>query len=117
MSSTSTADLARFYHERLLPVADALRARGVALLPGTAPADRESDLDAASRSFYEGPPATPELVEIPEGGFGAALEALWREQGLDELAPLAAELERLARELEPEGVESEEVSPFMYVIF
>lgn len=100
--------LRAFFAERLVPAAERARARGVSYFP-PGPDDEES--------WYESPPETPAIMEIDDGQFGAKLKQMWQDQGHPELADLAEAFEELARELELKDDQTEDVSPFMYVMF
>jgi hypothetical protein len=100
--------LRRFYLEQLVPAAERLRKRGVTLFPLGAD-------DAPS--WYADPPSYPELTAIEPASFGEDLKLLWQSKNLPELAELAVALGSLAGELEIVAEQSEDVSPFVYVMF
>jgi len=110
LSSIDEAALRRLFRTGLAPAAEALRARGVRFFaPGPEP---------GRESWYEpGPTGEPELVELEPDAFEAALRRRWEGEGLPELAGLAAELMRLARQAEIGEQESAEISPFVYVMY
>ncbi|MBW3572782.1 MAG: hypothetical protein KY467_16930 [Gemmatimonadetes bacterium] len=113
MSSTEDRNdeaLRRFHAERLAPAAERLKARGAELFPlrpnpsaasywtERAPAEYVFELDAEEVSGY--------------------LRARWEAEGLPELAPLAAELGTLSRQLEQKpDTAPAELSPFIYAMF
>lgn len=107
MSSTETR-LRTFYVKELVPVASAIRKRGGRFLSGAT---------EEAASWYEPPISTPDIIEFEPADFGSALAEMWREQGNPELAELAGRLAALARELEQQGDQREDLSPFMYVMF
>ncbi len=92
--SMSQRRLHEFYRQRLVPVADALRKGGVTFFP------LKADDQA---SWYMPAPSEPELMEMTPESFPDELEKLWRAKGMSELADLAKE--------------SDDVSPFIYVMF
>jgi hypothetical protein len=100
--------LRRFFLEQLVPAAERLRKRGVTLFPLGAD-------DAPS--WYADPPSYPELTEIEPASFGDDLKRLWQSKNLPELSELAVALGGLAGELEVVADQSEDVSPFIYVMF
>ena len=109
MSSTdaSREELAlRFFKERLIPAAALLHARGARLLPEGP--DRDAETYYISRASHEGYVFD---LDIP---LADALRSLWKDYG--ELAELADELSRLARDLRQEQA-SGDVSPFIYAMF
>jgi hypothetical protein len=109
MNSTDERAVRRFFTERLVPAAEALRARGVRLFPLGGEAERES--------WYEGPPAEPDFVTLGEAEVEAALREHWRARGLPELAALAGPLLELAASLEVHEEQTPDISPFVYVMY
>jgi hypothetical protein len=110
MSSTDERKLQRFFQKELSPAAAAIRTRGIELFPLGPDPERES--------YWEpGPEDEPEFIEILPDDFAAALEEYWNAKGLPELAALAAPLMAMARELEIQQEQSEELSPFLYVMY
>jgi hypothetical protein len=107
-SSVDRDRLRRFYLEKLVPAAEQLRKRGVTMFPLGAD-------DAPS--WYADPPTYPELIEIDPASFGEDLKRLWQSKDLPELSDLAVALGGLAGELEVVAEQSEDVSPFVYVMF
>jgi len=109
MRSTDANRLRRFFRKRLVPAAEALRARGVSFFPlGPEP---EPD------SWYTGPPTEPKFTSLNVDECEAALHELWQGQDLPELAELASEMMNLAKHLEVQEEESEDISPFVYVMY
>jgi hypothetical protein len=126
MSSTEVRDeeidadkdrsAADFFREVLVPVALRERARGrefFALRP-----------DAAAESYYVEPTRremSPEEFELRASesieAFVRELAALWSFEGREELAAMAPRLASLASELREDKQQSDDVSPFMYVMF
>ena len=110
MSSTDERKLRKFFAKRLLPVAESLRARGVRLLPVAPHAEAESWYEDATRG-------EPDFTEIEAEDCERALREMWERQGLPELAALAADLMRLARDLDLDEEQAAEVSPFLYAMY
>jgi len=113
MSSTDDASRARldaFFREKLAPLAEALRARGVRFYArGT---------EAEPGSAWSAPPAGEDFERFDSPvDLLTALAEQWRGEGLPELAALAPELAALADELEISEEDSDEVSPFVYVMY
>jgi hypothetical protein len=102
--------LRRFFQRELTPAAEALRTRGVDLFPLGPDKERETYWEPA-------PDDEPDFIEVTPENFGAGLEARWNEQGLPELAVLASRLMELAQDLEIQQEQSEELSPFVYVMY
>jgi hypothetical protein len=114
MSSTddraaSEAALRAFFRDRLVPAAEALRARGVELFPLSS--------DAGADSYWETPAAGDEFEELDPDAIARALEARWQGLDLAELRDLVEPLMALARELEVTEEPTSEVSPFVYVMY
>ena len=110
MSSTDDAELRRLFARQLVPAAARLRERGVAFLPpGPEPGEWSG--------YREMPESEDELLDASPDAFAARLEALWREEGLPELAELVEPLMRLAENLASEADETAEVSPSLYVMY
>ncbi len=107
---------ADFFREVLVPVALRERATGrefFALRP-----------DAAAESYYVEPtnrsmePADFELrASESVEDFIRELAALWASEGLEELAATAPRLAALASGLREDEEQTDDVSPFMYVMF
>lgn len=105
-----------FFREVLVPVALAERARGREFF-----APRPDD-EAAS--YYVEPTKRemkPEDFELRASEsieeFVRELAALWASEGCEELAATAPRLASLAYELREDEAQSDDVSPFMYVMF
>ncbi|MFL6285131.1 MAG: hypothetical protein ACJ74Q_18470 [Pyrinomonadaceae bacterium] len=107
---------ADFFREVLVPVALSERALGrefFALRP-----------DAVAESYYVEPTKramSPEDFELRASesieAFVRELAALWSSEGREELAAMAPRLASLASELREDEQQSDDVSPFMYVMF
>jgi hypothetical protein len=109
MNSTDDRSIRRFFAERLVPAAEALRARGVRFFPlGPEP---------EAESWYEGPPRDADFVTLAETDIETALRARWEAQGLPEIAALAAPLLELAASLEVHEEQTPDISPFVYVMY
>jgi hypothetical protein len=107
---------ADFFREVLVPVALKERESGrefFALRP-----------DASVESYYVEPTKRemrPEDFELRAcesvEEFVRELAALWASEGREELAAMAPRLAALAREVREDEEQSDDVSPFMYVMF
>jgi hypothetical protein len=80
--------------------------------------------DAAAESYYVEPTKRamkPEDFELRASesieAFVRELAALWSSEGREELAAMAPRLASLASELREDEQQSDDVSPFMYVMF
>ncbi len=110
MNSTDERKLRRFFTKKLVPVAEKLRGRGVRLL-SVAPHHK-------AESWYEdGTHGEPDFAEIDPADCARMLRDMWERQDLPELAALAADLMRLAREIEFDEEQAADVSPFLYVMY
>jgi hypothetical protein len=97
----------RFFRECLVPAAVRLRAREARLLP--------DGPDRAAATYYSARPPREEYVFDLSVPLTDVLRSQWKDY--PELAALAAELSRLARDLRQHKEESCEVSPFIYAMF
>jgi len=102
---TDDALVQRFFKKQLLPAAAGVHRRGATFYPA-GPDDAES--------WYCDAPEEPDLMEIDERRWSALLEARWNGEGL---AELAGPLVDLARKLRSRAPQSNELSPFIYVIY
>jgi hypothetical protein len=100
-------DLRRFFHERIVPAAEALRARGAAYFA------LEPDRSAASywhtRSKGEG------YVFAIGDDIAGELHEMWRDS--PELQMLAVDLAAMTRTMGDSREESADVSSFIYAMF
>ncbi len=100
--------LKTFYRERLLPLAEIARGRGVEFFPLAK--------DEAAESYYHDRNDDGNYVhEIDAADPAAELKTLWRD--LPELAALAEPIIALAESIKEDEETSEEVSPFIYAMF
>jgi hypothetical protein len=100
--------LTAFYRERLLPLAEIARERGIGFFPLSGNTDSES--------YYKGRDDDGNYVhEINSADLAGELEKLWND--LSELKALAAAIAELAETIKEEGEAAEEVSPFIYAMF
>jgi hypothetical protein len=110
------ASARKFFQQRLLPVAQRVRERGVALFPAGPEPSKASYYEPRDRR-----PLTPEDFEVPTmqqpEQLAEALASLWRGQHMPELAEQAPAFVELARSLRQVEAQSAEVSPFVYVMF
>ena len=104
---TRDAELRRFFRERIVPAAGALRGRGVSFF-ALAP-DRAASSYWSTRTRGEG-----YVFEIGDNLAGE-LHEMWREH--PELQALADELAAMARTLADRREESADVSSFIYAMF
>ena len=109
MSPTDEQRLCRFFARKLVPAAQTLQGRDVRFFP--------LGPDAAESWYEDGPAGEPEFVEIEVEDCERMLREMWERDGMPELAALAADLMKLAREIELDEEQSDDVSPFMYVIY
>ena len=101
------AELRRFFHERVVPVAEALRDRGVeffALEP-----------DRARQSYWNTRAAGEGYVFRIGEDLAGELHALWRTY--PELQALAGDLSEMTRVMAERREESADVSSFIYAMF
>lgn len=117
-TQTPTADrrLEKFFRAELLPLAQKYQRDGRCLLAGNP--------DRSLPTYYEPREKTRMSRSDFESGscrsteeLAAALEAMWRDQGFDELAALAPQLARLAERLKRTQPDTEDVSPFVYAMY
>ena len=112
MSSTEIGDtaLARFHAERILPAADAVRARAVELLaPGR---------DPEAATYWVRRAAGAELVvRLDRARLADELGRLWWARGLPELAALSGPLVALSEALAEAAEEPQDVAPSIYTIY
>jgi hypothetical protein len=116
MSLTRSQSVRRFFVDELMPVAAQLRAEGTTLFPLGADPGADSyytkrDKTAMTAGDFE--VSGCDAVE----SFEAALVALWNAQGYPQLTRLAPTLSRLATSLYQIDEQTEDVSPFIYVMF
>ena len=107
MNSTDEKTLRRFHAEKVVPAAEALRARGVRFF-ALGPEDE-------AESWYVAlPEDEPDFQEIDEAALANALRERWEAQQLPELA---APLLELSASLEVTEEETPKISPFVYVMY
>jgi hypothetical protein len=100
-------ELRRFFHERIVPAASALRERGIeffALAP-----------DRARPSYWTARPREEEYVFQISDNLAAELRELWRAH--PELEAFSDQFAAMARELAERREESAQVSSFIYAMF
>jgi hypothetical protein len=103
--------LERFFQKHLVPLAEKLRAQHVQFFSQGAD-------DDASSWYVDDPADTPELYEFDMADALAELKTLWQRENHGELTPLVEPLAQLAEKLKTKADDqSDEVSPFMYVMF
>lgn len=69
-----------------------------------------------AESWYQPACDDPELFDL-DTGWEKALEDLWRSQHREDLATLVDSFSKLARTLELQETEEQDVSPFIYVMY
>lgn len=99
--------LKTFYRERLLPLAEIARERGVEFFPLAK--------DEAAESYYHDRNDDGNYVHEIDADPVNELKTLW--QDLPELAALAEPIVSLAESIKEDEETSEEVSPFIYAMF
>ena len=111
MSSTEKRQkqIRRFYDKKLSKVAQRLQQRDVRFFPLGA--------DDAETWYVPGPVDEPEFVGVELDRAADDLRALWERQGLPELAGIAKDLVKLAREVELHEEQAGDLDPFMYVMY
>jgi hypothetical protein len=111
LSDTEKEDLLhRFYHERLMPIVEEARARGIEFFP--------AGPDAAAESYYIDRNDKGNYVhEINANDLAGDLRELWGRGELKELADLAGPIVELAEAIKETDETPEDVSPFIYAMF
>ena len=115
-SGRTSSSVMKFFFKELMPLAEQLRGEGKAFFPLKG--------DPGAETYYirrDKTTIAPEDFEVvgcdAVEGFQDALVDLWTSQGYPQLTALAPTLSRLARSLYRVEEQSEEVSPFIYVMF
>ena len=99
-----------FYHDSLLPLANAARARGVEFFP--------LGPDAGAESYYLVREDQGNYVhEIDSADLAKELHELWAQGDFTELAQLAGPIVQLAETIKEAEETPEDVSPFIYAMF
>jgi hypothetical protein len=110
MNAADESRVRRFFTDRLVPAAQALRARGVQFFPLAA--------DPAASSWYVPPPPESEdFVALDESRYADLMRDMWQAQGLPELAGLADPLMELSTRLELQAEQTPDISPYVYVMY
>jgi hypothetical protein len=111
LSDTEKEKLLRaFYHERLLPLVEKARDRGVEFFP-TGP-------DTRSESYFiERGDDGNYVHEIDAADLAGGLRELWSRGEPAELAELAAPIVALAEAIRETDEAPDDVSPFIYAMF
>lgn len=120
MSSTNPENtevaIKQFCEKEFRPVAEKLTAEGHRFFEHGGNEDADSYYIRRSRkSMRKEDFETPSFKNAAE--FAAELSAMWKSQGLDDLASLTPSMARLAEQLQQVEEQSDEVSPFVYVMF
>ncbi|MBL8330600.1 MAG: hypothetical protein JNJ71_17310 [Rubrivivax sp.] len=109
-------EIARFFTEQMMPLAERLKADRVKLLdPGPQPGAASYFVKRTQRSmsredFERGGLTSPERAE-------AEMKAVWSQAAGHPLAPLAPAVARLAGELRQGQTQSSDVSQFVYAMY
>lgn len=111
LNDTEKEELLRtFYHERLMPLVEKARSRGIEFFP-TGP-------DAEAGTYYIERNDDGDYVhEINADDLGGELRELWGRGELAELVDLALPLVNLAEAIKETDETPEDVSPFIYAMF
>ena len=110
MRPTDEKILRRFFAEKLVPAAEALRARGVRFFP--------LGPEAESGTWYVPvPEGEPDFFEVDEAALAEILRERWEVESFPELAALATPLIKLSSQLEVTEKEMPDISPFVYVMY
>jgi hypothetical protein len=104
---TRAEELRRFFHDRIVPAAMALRERGVELF-ALAP-------DRAQRSYWHDRPRGEGYVFRIGEDLAGELHAMWRDQ--PELQALAADLAGMSAVTSERAEQTTDVSSFIYAMF
>ena len=120
MSSTDRNDpdaaIRAFCSETFRPLADRVAAEGRRFFPhGPDPAESSYYVRRGRTSMRKADFESPAFQTADE--FAGELAAMWKAQGFDALCPLAPAMARLAQQLQQVEEQSDEVSPFVYVMF
>ena len=100
-------ELRRFFHDRIVPAAEAMRERGVSFF-ALAP-------DRTVASYWNARPSGESYIFTVEDDLAGQLHEMWRDH--PELLALGSDLAALARTLGERREESADVSSFIYAMF
>jgi hypothetical protein len=102
--------LARFYRERIAPIAENVAAEGIEIFP--------LGPDEKCRSYFaDREPGESYIHTIDHTNMEAELSRLWSSDPVSGMNDLAAPILELAETLREKEVESDDVSPFIYAMF
>lgn len=104
---TRDAELHRFFHERIVPAAEALRRRGVAFFA--------LEPNRSTASYWNTRPAGEGYIFEIGDDLAGELHVMWREH--PELQALASDLAAVARTMADRREVSADVSSFIYAMF
>jgi hypothetical protein len=99
--------LRAFFHERLVPAAEALRERRVSFFP--------LEPDRAAGSYWNVRPSAQGYIFAVGDDLAGEMHEMWRD--LPELQALADDLASMTRTLAERRQESADVSSFIYAMF
>ena len=102
--------LARFFRERILPIAENAAASGVEIFPLRPDRSYES-------YFVDRQPGESYIHTIDPDSMEAELSRLWSSNDALGMKDLAKPIVELAEELREKEPESDDVSPFIYAMF
>jgi hypothetical protein len=110
MEEQNNRDLIEFYRERLLPLAELVRERGVEIFPVGPETGKESYfVDRKAEDDY--------IHSIDATDLANELRAMWEDDAIPHLPELAEPLVQLANRLHQKNQDVDEVSPFIYAMF
>jgi hypothetical protein len=104
---TRERDLRRFFHERIVPSAEALRQRGVSFFA--------LEPDRMQKSYWNTRPSGEGYIFEIGDDLAGELHETWREY--PELQALADDLAAMTRTMAERREESADVSSFIYAMF
>lgn len=109
-TNENTEILTEFYHDRILPLAEKARERGVEFFPFGA--------DAAADSYFIDRADDGDYVHsIDVVSLEKELSEMWKTEELPDIIGLAEPITEMARTLHQKEPVTDEVSPFIYAMF
>jgi len=105
-----TNRLSAFFNERLMPLAETMRKRGIELFPRGPDANRSSYfIDRSDNGNY--------IHELDPENIANELREMWTSGDLPELSVIADEMVDIAQSLKENEKAQDEISPFIYAMF